>query len=80
MNRSFYVKALAMAERHVAQGQEHIAKQRRIIAEFKERGRDSTVAECLLTTFLAAQKQHEDDRRRFTNELDKLVDSDANRS
>ena len=77
MDRAFYVEALAMAERHVALGHEHIDSQRRIIAKLKERGIDSTEAESLLATFLATQKRHEDDRRRLANELIKLGDSDA---
>lgn len=66
-----------MAERHVAQGHEHIASQRRIIAELKERGEDSTQAETVLATLLAAQKRHEEDRQRLTNELIKLGDSEG---
>lgn len=77
MDRAFYEEAVAIAERHVAKGSEHIASQRRIVAELKERGVDSTEAENALATFLTAQKQHEDDRRRLTNELINLGDSDA---
>ena len=75
MDRAFYVDALALAERHVAQGHGHIVSQRRIIAELEDRGADSTEASNLLV--LATQQQHEDDRRRFIGELVKLGKSDA---
>ncbi len=74
MERAFYVEAIAMAERHVAQGHQHIASQRRIIANFRVRGIDSSVAESLLESFLAIQQTHENDLRRLTNEFNKLGD------
>src|SRR4051812_15581040 len=57
VDRAFYVDALAMAERHVAQGLEHIDGQRQIIARLNAVGSDTTEAEALLATFLATQKQ-----------------------
>ncbi|MBR2656304.1 MAG: hypothetical protein IKD58_07430 [Loktanella sp.] len=66
-----------MAERHVAQGYKHIASQRQIIANFKKRGIDLTLAESLLESFLAIQQTHEYDLRRLTNELNKLADSES---
>lgn len=77
MDRAFYVDALAMAERHVAEGQGHIVSQRRIIAKLDDLGADTARAKNLLVTFLATQKQHEHDRQRFINELIKLGVSDA---
>jgi hypothetical protein len=77
VKRAFYVAALAMAEQHVAQGEVHIAKQRRIIVELEERGSDTTEAYVLLGHFLATQQQHEDDRQRFIEEIAKLEPHDA---
>lgn len=72
MNRTFYVDALAMAERHIAQGIRIILNQRRIIAELEDRGADATIANDLLVAFLTSQQLHEDDRRRFEIEIAKL--------
>lgn len=76
MNRAFYLDALTMAERHVAQGRQIILTQRRIAAKLAGRGAISTLANDLLVVFLVSQQLHENDRRRFVIELAKLEDDD----
>lgn len=73
MDRAYYENALAMADRHVHQGNLIIASQRRLIARLDHCGNDSTYANDLLVTFLTSQQHHEDDLRRFTGELAKLA-------
>ena len=74
MNRAFYLNALAMADRHVAQGNGIIVKQHQLIARLDASSIDSTIAKALLVTFLTSQQLHEDDRDRFTSEIAKLGD------
>ena len=72
MNRAFYLNALAMADRHVAQGNGIIVKQHRLIARLDACGIDSTIANTLLETFLTSQQLHEDDRDPFNSEIAKF--------
>lgn len=60
---------LALAERHVARGYEHIASQMRIIASLANGGHDTAIAEDLLATFEDIQKMHLADRDRLKKEL-----------
>ncbi len=71
MKRAFYVNALAMADRHIAQGNRIIASQRRLIARLDAGCHDPTDAKTLLVTFLNCQQLHQDDRHRFISELAK---------
>ena len=73
MNLAFYTNALAMADRHVAQGNGIIVKQHRLIARLDACGIDSSIANTLLATFLTSQQHHEDDRGRFSSEIAKFV-------
>ena len=72
MNLAFYTNALAMADRHVAQGNGIIVKQHQLIALLDACGIDSTIANTLLETFLTSQQLHEDDRDRFNSEIAKF--------
>lgn len=72
VNREFFVNALSMADRHVAQGERIIASQRMLIARLDAYGNDTTTAKAFLGTFLISQQLHEDDRRRFTSLLAEL--------
>jgi hypothetical protein len=49
---------LQMAERHVREGEEHVAKQRRIVADLREGGHPTRVAETLLDEFEATLADH----------------------
>jgi hypothetical protein len=59
---------LDLAERHVLDGQEHIARQREIVAQLERRHRDSTtlkIARELLKEMENAQRLHMADRGRL---------------
>ena len=49
---------LEMAERHVREGEAHVARQRDLVAELRRDGHDTEQAEQLLTTFEATLAQH----------------------
>jgi hypothetical protein len=69
MDRAMTLSHLALAERHVARGYEHIASQIRIIASLANNGHDTAVAERLLLTFEDIQRSHVADRDRLKKEL-----------
>ena len=69
MDRSVLVNNLYMAERHVAIGEGHIARQHELIAELERGGHDATAARALLRKFEELQKLHWDDRDRLLKEL-----------
>jgi hypothetical protein len=60
---------LEMTERHVREGEKHIARQREIIAEFTAKGFPTEEAERLLQNLKDLQRQHVDDltRIQFSN-------------
>ena len=65
MERSFEIGHLEQAERHVAEGEQHIARQRELIAELERDGHDTTTAIELLRTFEQSQAGHIADRDRI---------------
>lgn len=56
---------LEMVLRHVAEGERHVALQRRIVAHLREIGGDLALAEQLLTEFEASLDQHRAHRDRL---------------
>ena len=62
---------LAQAERHVAEGQAHIKRQRELIVELQRDGHDTREAQRLLDTFIALEAAHTADRDRLRGELAK---------
>jgi hypothetical protein len=61
---------LALAERHAAEGEDHIERQRRILAELERDGHDTALARKLLATLEATQAQHVANRDRLRRELE----------
>jgi hypothetical protein len=57
------------AKRHVALGEEHISRQRGIIAQLERDGHDATEAKTLLEQFQEIQKMRIAHRYRFAREL-----------
>jgi hypothetical protein len=57
------------AERHVALGKKHIARQREIVAELERDGHDTRSARSLLSQFEELQKMHVADRDRHRDML-----------
>ena len=70
MDRAILLDHLALAERHVAEGDRHLMRQREIVAEIEEAGRDSALARGLLLTFEGSQATHIADRDRLLRELE----------
>ena len=52
------VEQIAMARRHIMQGEKHIASQRDVIRRLGELGSDTTFAEDLLEEFETTQAEH----------------------
>jgi hypothetical protein len=71
MDRKSIADRLAQAERHVAQGDGHIKKQRALIAKLEENRLDTARAKELLDTFLSLQEAHIADRDARREELKK---------
>jgi hypothetical protein len=69
MDREFLADRLALAERHVAEGEHHLARQRALIASMPEHGGQRVMATDLLRTFESTQALHIADRDRIREEL-----------
>jgi hypothetical protein len=69
VDRTLVLQHLKPAEEHVAQGLEHIRRQREIIVELERDGHETKQARDLLATFLQAQAMHEQDLARLRGEL-----------
>jgi len=68
VDREFLKCRLALAERHVAQEQMHVA-QHRIIAELERDGDDTELARDILTSFEQSLDLHVEDRDRLIKAL-----------
>ena len=60
---------LAQAERHVVEGEEHLARQRALIDKLRRDGHDTTTAVELLHEFERSQAVHVAERDRIRAEL-----------
>src|SRR5262249_36108034 len=69
MDRVKIVEHLALAESHVAEGQQHIKRQREIVRALECDGRDLATAKSLLAQFEETQLLHIRDRDRLRQEL-----------
>jgi hypothetical protein len=56
--------ALAQTERHIAEGEEHLAQQVLLIEKLERHGHDSEDARALLKTMTETQALHKQDRDR----------------
>jgi hypothetical protein len=63
---------LALAEKHVAQGEGHLDSQRAVIARLERNGSDSTEARRLLKLFEQTQELHIKGRNRLKQALAEL--------
>ena len=61
---------LAEAERHIAQGADHVIKQESLIAELDRDGHDTTEAKKVLATLRETQALHVEGRDRILKELE----------
>ncbi|MGY3530350.1 hypothetical protein [Bradyrhizobium sp. USDA 4452] len=71
MDRVILEQHLALAERHAAQGRQHVARQENLIAELDRDGHDTTEARKVLDTLRITQALHEQDVERILGELTK---------
>ncbi len=62
-------KYLVQAERHVAEGEQHIVRQRGIIATLEREGFDTTLSHNLLQAFQDLQAMHVADFHRLLAEM-----------
>jgi len=69
MDREMLQNELEMAERHVLEGEHHVARQREIVAELARDGHNTSKAAILLRTFEDLQAIHVADRDRLRKEL-----------
>jgi len=69
MERKSEVGHLEMAQKHVTEGEQHIARQRRLIAELERDGHDTALALELLREFERSQAAHVAERDRLRAEL-----------
>jgi hypothetical protein len=72
MIRRLLKEHLAMAEKHVALGEEHLVRLRSIVGELRRHGYDTTQDEMLLASFEAMQVIHLEHRNRLRLELHSL--------
>jgi len=64
---------LAQAEEHIAQGEAHLSKQRRIIADLEEHGHDTKRARDFLKELEQVQELHLADKERVARELEREI-------
>ena len=74
MDRRLKLAHLAQARRHVAEGEDHVARQTKLVAELVRDGHDAGAARRLLALFIVMQSMHIDDCNRLEAEL---VDEEA---
>ena len=67
--RAMLQQNLALAERHIAEGEIRITRQREMIAELERDGHDTTAAQGLLAVFQHTMALYVADRERLQNEL-----------
>lgn len=69
MERNMLQEHLRQAERHIALGARHIARQRELVAELERDGHDASTAAQLLSLFEEVQLLHLADRSRMQRAL-----------
>ena len=69
MERQILIDHLALAEKHVAQGEQHLARQRKVLETLARDGHDTATAADLLRTLEATQALHRAERDRLRAEL-----------
>jgi hypothetical protein len=71
MDRAMLFDHLALAERHISQGERHVRRQRELVAQLSRDGHDIAQARSLLTQFEEMLALHKADRDRLLRELQK---------
>ena len=70
MDRTMLLQHLALAERHISEGAEHLAKQQELIDRLASHKHDTKDAMAVLTTMRKTQANHLQDRDRVVKELE----------
>ncbi len=65
MDRQTMLAHLAMAERHVAEGEIHLSCQEALISQLDRDGHDTADARAIVATMLERQRLHVEDRNPF---------------
>ena len=76
MKRQMILDHLQLAERHVVEGERHLARQRDIVDTLEREGLDGKTARALLVQFEEMQTLHLADRDRLRAELAAQNDGD----
>jgi len=71
IDRERQIESLKTAERHIAQGRQHIADQERRVDKLRRDGQDVTQASSLLRLFREVQVQHIAHRDLLLGELER---------
>lgn len=71
---------LAMADRHIAEGEDHISRQEVLLTLLRSRGVDTSEAETLLRLFNDTQLEHRMHRAAIAEALAQTVIASANPS
>ena len=71
MERQILLQYLALADRHIAEGEERLAKQEGLVAELDHDGHDTKEARLILTTMRRTQALHREDRARILRGLER---------
>jgi len=69
MDKAMMQDHLEQARRHVADGDKHVARQRKLVAKLDRDGHDSSEARRLLQQFEELQRLHIGDRDRLVKKL-----------
>lgn len=69
MNRESLIAHLQQVERHVAEGERHLERQRQLVEELERDGYPSKTSRILLDLFEQLQAEHEADRQRLASKL-----------
>jgi hemerythrin len=75
--RQLWEELLAEADRHVAEGEQHVARQREMVAELERDGHDAKAARELLRQFEQTLAMHVADRDRWRGESRGLDHADT---
>ena len=70
MNRAMTIEHLELAEKHVREGEDHIAQQMHLLGHLRLTGADTANAERMLQTLLQSQAPHVEGRDRLRREIE----------
>lgn len=80
MDGSILLRHLADAERHIARGVVHLARQEALIAQLEQDGQDSQTARAILATLRETQVLHLRERERLLEKTQTWISSQENRA